>query len=284
MMVAIGVGGCGTPLQVSVGHVTNASKTSTAAHQQVRGEEANGTSSSNRSAGGDKAKQHTANVEQPSSNTQSSLLNNQNSVLFIGRDGQQVRIPVVPIVNAQYGITPEQPLLPYPAGGFHPIHFTIPPDQVSDLSVYFLNNGTNDGGVELLGPRGWWVTRAGDGADGSVAIDLASGDGQSTLTFFVDTAMGGIVQDVMAYFPNWQQLIPQDMQDVGPVTSPTFAARVLLNPNALAYELADGTNGLAIFVHGPNVNWDFVQEEVRGLPHDLETTLLNYELSVTPHS
>jgi len=65
------------------------------------------------------------------------------------------------------------------------------------------------------------------------------------------------------------------------VTSPTFAARVLLNPNAVAYELADGINGLAIFVHGPNVNWAFVQEAIRGVPHALESTLLNYELSVT---
>ena len=272
--LATSLAGCGGPPQSSVEHVANASKPETAAHPTHAAEPKKSSASANATA------QETARSSQPSSTAHESLLNDDNSVLFIGRDGQQVRIPVVPIVNAQYGFTPAQSLLPYPPGGFRPVHFTIPSDQTADLCVYFLNDGMNDGGVELLGPRGWWVTRAGVGADASDAIDLASEDGTGALTFFIESAMGGIDEDVMAYFPNWQQLLPQDAQSFGPVTSPTFAARDLLSPNVLAYELADGTNGLAIFVHGPNVNWAFIQEEIRGVPHALETTILNYELSV----
>jgi len=85
-------------------------------------------------------------------------------------------------------------------GGFRPVHFTIPPDQAEDLCVYFLNDGANDGGVELLGPRGWWVTRAGVGVDGSVAIDLESADDTGTLTFSIDTAMGSIYSDAWRTF------------------------------------------------------------------------------------
>ena len=275
---ATALAGCGGPPQSSVEHIANASKPATAAHSAHAAEPNNSSASANATG------QETAKSAQPGLTAHASLLNDENSVLFIGRDGQQVRIPVVPIVNAQYGITPTQPLLPYPPGGFRPVHFTIPSDQTADLCVYFLNDGMNDGGVELLGPRGWWVTRAGVGADGSVAIDLESEDGTGALTFFIDTAMGSIDEDVMAYFPNWQQLLPQDAQSFGPVTSPTFAARVLLNSNELAYELADGTHGLAIFVHGSNVNWAFIHEEIRGIPHALETTILNYELSVVSAS
>ncbi|AEJ43106.1 hypothetical protein [Alicyclobacillus acidocaldarius] len=214
----------------------------------------------------------------PSSNA---LLNNTNSVLFVGRDGSSVRIPVVAIQNAQYGIPPTKPLLPYPPGGFPTVYLTIPSDQVPDLCVYFLNDGTNDGGVFFLGPKGWQVTRAGEGVDASVFVQLENFDATNsgTLTYSIDTAAGLVDDDIMAYFPNWQQILTPEDESFGPVTSPTFAGRALLNSHTLAYELADGTNGIAIFAHSPNTNWFFLREELRGLPHALETTILNEALA-----
>ena len=204
------------------------------------------------------------------------------TVTFRGSDGSTSILPVIGI-KASYGINMTPSMIP--SQPLSPIKFSLPPNQASQLALYWVNEGYNNQGYTFLGPRNWLVKDAGIGADGSESFTLQSPNGSQSMTVRDDGACQGCsISDMGSYFPNLNAWAKK--QEVGFNTaSLPFIAYHVINPNTSVYEIQHkGTTlpsyGIAYQEHYKNGGVYFSQEEVTMSPQNpLANTLLSFYLS-----
>lgn len=194
---------------------------------------------------------------------------------FEGKDGQKVTLPIEP-VQTQYGIGDGKQKLYYPTKPIPPFHFTIPPNQVNQLAVYWMYGWYQYSEV-VIGPRGWTAT-GGIGADGTSGITLTDPNNKKDkLNFWQDAEMqAALAYDTSYFFPDQRKYWVSSGQALPPAGKSDVAHRYMVNSHTVAFQLKNGTNGVATYTKNPYYTFQAEQILMPKSDNALETTTLNF--------
>jgi hypothetical protein len=208
--------------------------------------------------------------------------NSVDKVNFVGNDGNVVTLDLIGL-KATYGTDIQPKPTVSPSHTIPDIHFTIPENQVGQLSAYWVNEGDQGKGVLLLAPKGWIGSDVSMGADGSIKVHLQSPiDPNQALDFMGDGACQGCAAaNIAAYFPKQIGMVKRYLSPGETIYGADIKNRYYISNQTVGYTKSDpngmDVNGTAHWTNNDDT-LTFHNESI-ALPrenHALETTILNF--------